>query len=249
LLPAAYFSMPVTSQISAGLGINAPFGLKTEYDSGWVGRFNAIKSDVKTINVNPSVAFKVNNTVSLGLGLNYQRLDAEFTNGVDASAALAQAIKTPGSPLAPFAPLLGAGALNGLEGSARIKGDDYAWGWNIGALFQVSPSMRIGASYRSALTYHVTGDISFSNPTIVAGGPISPVAAGILNGALASGILPNGSVKADIKLPDTAILSAYQKLSDQWEMMGDVLAQYLARRPRRGLHLQQSLEGQDRYRL
>ena len=60
--------MQLTPALSLGLGINAPFGLKTEYDSNWIGRFHAIKSEVRTINVNPSIAFKVNDQISLGAG-------------------------------------------------------------------------------------------------------------------------------------------------------------------------------------
>jgi len=59
-VPNLYFALPLTSSVSLGVGINAPFGLKTDYDAGWVGRFQALKSDLKTINVNPSIAWKLN---------------------------------------------------------------------------------------------------------------------------------------------------------------------------------------------
>ena len=39
-----------------GLGVNAPFGLKTDYDDGWIGRYQALKSQIKTINVNPALS-------------------------------------------------------------------------------------------------------------------------------------------------------------------------------------------------
>lgn len=61
-VPSAYFAMPVNDQISIGLGVGAPFGLKTQYDSDWIGRFRAIKSDIKTININPSISYQVNDT-------------------------------------------------------------------------------------------------------------------------------------------------------------------------------------------
>jgi long-chain fatty acid transport protein len=56
-LPALYFSAPIGDRWAVGLGVGAPFGLKTEYDDNWQGRFLGIESEVKTINVNPSVAF------------------------------------------------------------------------------------------------------------------------------------------------------------------------------------------------
>ena len=87
-VPNAYFAMPVNDQISIGLGLGAPFGLKTEYDPNWMGRFRAIKSDIKTININPSISYQASNTLSLGLGASAQKLDATFSNAFNSSGAL-----------------------------------------------------------------------------------------------------------------------------------------------------------------
>jgi len=167
--------------------VGAPFGLKTEYSPDWVGRFHAVKSEIKTVNINPSVAFKVNDVLSLGVGLNFQRIDADLTNMVT----------NPG--------------LAGSLARGRIKGDDTAWGWNIGALWQVSDSTRIGAAYRSKMDYKLEGSASFTG--LNAGGN---VVAGVLNGTR------GGKVTADVELPDTATLSVHQKISDRWTMMGDL---------------------------
>ncbi|SRR6266581_1763822 len=212
-LPNVYFALPVTERISFGLGIGAPFGLKTEYDSDWIGRFQGIKSDVKTLNLNPSLSLKLNDAVALGLGLDYQKLDAELTSAVNISGALCT------NPA--LAALCGTGSLSNLAGTAKVSGDDTAWGYNFGAIFQVSPNTRIGVSYRSAIKYHVTGNVSFARPTIVAGGLITPGTAALLNAGVAAAT-PDGPAKLDIKLPDILIVSAYQKLNDRWEMLGDL---------------------------
>jgi long-chain fatty acid transport protein len=81
-VPNTYVVLPM-GRLALGLGIGAPFGLKTEYESDWLGRYQAIKSDIKTVNVNPSVAFKVNDMISIGAGINYQKIDAELTNAVN----------------------------------------------------------------------------------------------------------------------------------------------------------------------
>jgi len=199
IVPATYLSVQLTPALSLGLGINAPFGLKTEYDSNWTGRFHAIKSEVKTININPSIAYKVNDQLSLGAGFSYQKVDAEFTSAVAYSTIVAA-----GSSNAILIP--------GLEGASKIEADDTGWGYNLGAIFQVSPTTRIGAAYRSKIKYNLSGDATFSRP----------VSANATANAIMAGALPNGPVKIDIELPDVATISAYQKLSDQWEMMGDV---------------------------
>lgn len=157
-VPNLYLSGRLTDNLSLGFGVSAPFGLATEYDSGWVGRAQTIKSEIRTVNFNPSVAYRINDKVSIGFGVNYQKIDAELTNSV-----------------------------------SRLKGDDSAWGWNAGALFTLSPAMRVGLSYRSSMKYTLEGTMNETIP-----------------------------VKADVELPDTAILSVWQQVSDRWEAMGDL---------------------------
>ena len=215
-VPAMYFAMPVNEQISVGLGVNAPFGLATEYDKGWTGRFRGLNSDVTTMNINPSISFKPNEEWAFGLGISAMKLDGTFSNNVNASGALCSALQNP-ALCAPGGPPP-AGALRNLEGWARIVGDDWGWGYNLGAMFQPSPSTRVGLSYRSAVDFKVTGDVKFWRPTVTT---LTPGQNAQLNAVLAAG-LRNGNVESDIKLPDTAILSAWQRLSDRWEMMGDI---------------------------
>ena len=82
-VPTAYLSWEIMrDQLWLGLGINSPFGLKTEYDSNWVGRFHAVESDLLTVNINPSIAFKVNEMFSVGGGVSAQYIDAELTRQV-----------------------------------------------------------------------------------------------------------------------------------------------------------------------
>src|SRR3989441_11009724 len=130
-VPNLYFAMDLAKDWKFGVGVSVPFGLKTEYDPTWMGRFQAIKSDIKTLNVNPSVSYKLDDKMSFGFGLNYQHIDAEFTNAINIGAA---------------------------EELAVIKAKDKSgWGFNLGAMFQLAPDTRLGVSYRSAIKYHLTG--------------------------------------------------------------------------------------------
>lgn len=142
-IPNAYFSMPIGDQWTIGVGLNAPFGLATEYDADWVGRFQGIKSEIMTMNVNPSVAYKVSDSVSLGFGLSYQTLDAELTNKVNGVAL--------GGPA-------------GSEFNGKLEGDDAGFGWNAGALFDVGEATRLGVSYRSVIDYTIEGSLSVTTP-------------------------------------------------------------------------------------
>ncbi len=172
-VPNFYFVMPLNEQVKFGLGVNAPFGLKTEYDKDWIGRFQGIKSELKTININPSLAFKVNDQLSLGFGVSAMWAQAELTSAVNLGAS---------------------------ERSSTVKGDDWGFGYNLGAIYQLTSDTRIGASYRSKVEQHLKGDVKFS---------------------VSDGITPNGDVKADVTLPESFSLSGFSKLNDSWDLMAD----------------------------
>jgi long-chain fatty acid transport protein len=220
-VPGAYLALPLGDRFSVGLGINAPFGLKLVYDDGWVGRFQALSSEIETLNVNPSVAMRVNNRLSIGVGFSYQRLQAELTNAVNYSAVVAQGVQQlVARGLLPAAAAPGIIAANaGLEGHARVRGDDDGWGFNVGVLFDASDSTRIGLSYRSAIDYKVGGTIAFTAPSTIP----NPVGAGIVAAASAAGApLSSGAVSVDLKVPDSALLSVEQQLGDKLTLLADV---------------------------
>jgi len=140
-VPNAYLTWQLAPQLWFGLGLSVPFGLKTEYDQRWVGRFQSQNSEIKTVDVNPSIAYKVNEVLSLGAGISYQRAEVK----VDRSAILV--------PPA--------------ESRAQIDIDDSQWGFNLGVLVNLSPGTRIGLTYRSAMDYELTGNIRFSNVPVL----------------------------------------------------------------------------------
>ena len=177
VVPNLYFAMPIGEGLHAGLGINVPFGLTTEYDENWSGRFQGIKSELATLNINPSVSYKVTDAVSIGGGVNYQRLDAELTN----------AVVLPGPA----------------EGRTKLEADGDGWGWNIGAIFQLTPMTRIGIAYRSEVEYELEGNV-----TTTFGGSVIGAA--------------SGPSRADITMPDSFSLSLAHAVSDRLQLLADV---------------------------
>jgi long-chain fatty acid transport protein len=185
LVPNLYFAMPVSPSVSLGLGVNAPFGLKTDYDANFMGRFYALKSEVKTYNINPSISYKFNDKVAIGGGVNYQHVTAELTNAVNYSG------------------IIGAGS--GLAGTSSLNGSDSAWGWNIGGMFQVTPDTRLGLTYRSAIGYKLSGTVGFSNrpAALAAALPDGGITAdlkvpGTVSAAVFSRVSPKVDVMADL---------------------------------------------------
>jgi long-chain fatty acid transport protein len=222
-VPNIYFAAPINRQWVFGIGVNAPFGLKTEYDSDWMGRYQGVKSEVKTINVNPAISWQATPNFAIGVGANWQRIDAEFTQKVNYSGAIAQAaqIAAAGGQIPPALVPTIIGATPGLDSNAKIDGDDSAWGWNIGVLWDLSPTTRVGASYRSEIKYDVRGNANFDNPTVTVPPALAPVV-GILTGAINTTQAYNSGISADIKLPAIVNVSFFSQINPQWDIMADV---------------------------
>lgn len=181
LVPNFYYKRDISETVKFGLGLGAPFGLKTEYDKDWIGRFQGIKSELKTVNINPALAFKVNDQLSLGFGLNAMWIQAELTSAVN---------------LVPF----------NTESTLKVKGDDWGFGYNLGAIYQVTPDTRFGLAFRSKVDQKLRGD-SDSPFTALDGNP---------------NLRLNGDVTAETTLPETLSLSGFTHLNDQWDLLGDV---------------------------
>jgi long-chain fatty acid transport protein len=219
LVPAAYFVLPVGDTLAFGIGVNAPFGLKLVYDDGWIGRFQALRSEITTLNFNPSVAWRIGERISIGAGIDYQRLDAELTNDVNYSAVIAQGVQQ--LVLAgQISPATGAAVIAAnvaQSGHARVRGDDDAWGFNIGAGFDLSDDTRLGLSYRSSIDYTVEGTIDFGAPA-----GRDPISSGIIAAASGPGApLSSGPVQVGLELPDIATLSLQHRFGEKFALLAD----------------------------
>ncbi len=138
LVPAAYGAFRVNDgPLWFGIGVSSPFGLKVVYDPNWFGRYDSIRSDLKTINIQPSVAYALSDRLSIGAGFDIQTIDAELTNALPNL-----------SPLLP-------------DGLLRLKGDDLSFGWNAGVLADLG-TVRVGAHYRSRIEHNLGGRLTIS---------------------------------------------------------------------------------------
>src|SRR5690606_8681804 len=79
-VPAAYFHMPVGEQAHFGVSLTAPFGFKTEYDRDWVGRYQAVTTDLKAIDLGVSASYDINPYLSFGGSVFVEHLTIELSN-------------------------------------------------------------------------------------------------------------------------------------------------------------------------
>ena len=207
VIPNFYYVRRLNDDLSFGLGVNAPFGLATDYEEGWEGRYHALRSEVLTININPALSWKVNQQLSVGAGLNVQYAEVpELSNALD-YAAICTATAASSNPTVAASAATCAGAPTTNDGKVELDGDDWSLGFNLGMLYEFSDATRVGLAYRSKIDHELEGTAAFTN---------TPSGLGNL------GIFVNDGVTADITLPETLSLSAYHQLDSRWAIMGDI---------------------------
>ncbi len=135
LVPNFYLVAPITDKVNFGLGVTVPYGLVTEYDDDWIGRFHALRSELKLYNINPTVTWAVNDQFALAAGFNAIYSEGEFTQAI--------------TPLVP-------------DARAVIEGDGWSYGYNMGTIVRPSDTTTIGASFRSKTSLSLAGDATFS---------------------------------------------------------------------------------------
>lgn len=133
LVPAGYAMWSLNPDLKLGIGINAPFGLKTEYSQTWAGRYHAVESAMQSINVNPAIAYRINEVFSVGAGVQIQYIDVTLSNMVN---------------------------FGGPDLLAEITANDWGFGATFGLLAELSDGTRLGLGYRSQVKHNLKGDLT-----------------------------------------------------------------------------------------
>lgn len=193
-VPAFYFLHSFSPDLKAGLAMTVPFGLSTIYPENWVGRYFGIRSAIQTTDLNPNVAYRVNNWISVGAGMSAQYLNADLTQAIDQNALA-------GAPPSPFGPLP--------DARLRVHGSDWGWGYNAGVLLEPMQGTNIGLTYRSRIRHTVEGSADFT-------GIVGPIA------AVGGPFVRSSSASATIVTPDSADLSITQNITDQFHVAMDL---------------------------
>lgn len=131
-VPMGYYVKPLDDKWAAGVGVYVPFGMITDYENGFQGRFFGDYSEVRVITVQPTVSYRFNDKLSIGFGPTFNRIDGELQSAT----------------------------LNG--GRVKVKGDDTAMGFNAGVLYEITPETRMGVTYHSKVEFELEGDTQLS---------------------------------------------------------------------------------------
>ncbi len=129
-IPNFFFTRQMNDSMWFGLGLTVPYGLATEYSRTWSNTARGMNAEIKVFDLNPNVAWKVSDKLSIGAGISLQYADAQYETGVMGGAAY-----------------------------GRLDVDSFAWGANVGVMWSPTETLRFGLSYRSQVNHHADGDL------------------------------------------------------------------------------------------
>ncbi|MQM30113.1 MAG: aromatic hydrocarbon degradation protein [Candidatus Accumulibacter phosphatis] len=181
-----FLSYSVSPDLKLGFALTGNFGAALSYDNDWVGRYYVQQTTLLGVSFLPSIAYKVTDKLSLGASVN--AMYGKYTNQVAINN------KAPGL------------------GDGRLKLDDNTWGWglNLGLLYEIDPSTRLGLTWNSQVDLDFKGPAKFSN----------------LGPGLSTLLRNRGGLDADIKVgidvPQQAMASVFTQLNDRWALLGSL---------------------------
>jgi long-chain fatty acid transport protein len=137
LLPNGYVGYGMENGLAFGLGVFVPYGLGTEWPAGWVGRTEAMKSDIQTIMINPTVAYRVSDQFMIGGGVTWTTSTVKLSYDIQTGATS--------------------------YGSVALEADGNAFSFDLGAIYKPIPKFSIGVAYRHTTDLDLEGTAVFSN--------------------------------------------------------------------------------------
>ena len=203
LIPNFYAVHELTERLVLGLGINAPYGVHSSYQPGWQGRYQALDSEIRTVNINPSLAVRITDEFSVGAGFSVQYLDTKLTNAIDFGSVC---LGTLGPSVCVSQGLLPQQA----DGQVKLQGDSVGAGYNLGVLYAPGADTRIGVSYRSRIHHDIAGDADYAVPSAAL-----PLTRG--------GRFVDTRMHTPVDLPDTVSFGLYHRFHPRWAVAADAL--------------------------
>ncbi|OOE93594.1 outer membrane protein transport protein [Salinivibrio sp. AR640] len=190
VIPNFYFSHQLDDRFTAGIALATNFGMETDLGNDFTGTQFGNEAAVTTFEINPNLAWKATDQLRIGAGIRY----------VLGEGSIGAKTNTDGSMVTKQ------GKLPVNEGTTLkyMEGDDRAWGWQLGAVYDINDKHRIGVNYRSEVNLTLDGHAEGLTYNINPNGSGSPFSNTHYAGSM------------DLTLPATAELSSLHQLTEQW---------------------------------
>jgi len=144
--PNAYVTHQINDKVWAGIGVFSRYGLGVDYPDAWNGRYDVREITIQSLDINPSVAYKVTDDLSLAVGLRAEWFDLDLKSAIPTGTPFVD-------PDLDF----------------EMKGDSWGIGYNLGAFYKVSESVNLGLSYDSEIKQDIDGTYTTSHPLLSGG--------------------------------------------------------------------------------
>jgi long-chain fatty acid transport protein len=172
-LAGSHWVASATDDLKFGMSVFSVSGAALDPKNTWSGRYQLQEIELLTLTANPSVAYRITDELSVSAGFMAMYADIDY--------------KLAAPP--------------GGGGKVEVDGDDWAYGWNLGALLEISPQTRIGAIYVSQVEPDFSGDLQVKTR-------------GGKNFSTASNL--------QFTFPQLIRVGGYHELNDQWAILGTV---------------------------
>jgi long-chain fatty acid transport protein len=153
-IPNLYGVTDLGQDLKGGIAVTTPFGLPVKYPSNWDGRYLAIEASAISVDINPNLAYRINDKLSVGGGVSAQYIALTFSTAVNQAPL--------GTPY---------------DAIQRFKGHNWGVGYNFGVLYKPIEGTKVGLTYRSKIDHKLAGDQDFANVGPALAGP-----AGLVSG-------------------------------------------------------------------
>jgi len=192
--PNAYAVVPLGGNLTFGVGLMTPYGLRTDWDNPWIGRASSRDANIKVVSVEPALAWQSSSGVfAVGGGVEYRRGRVILTSNV--------LEKNPFN-----------GRISDVAGNFLSSSWKSGTTWNAGVLFKPG-TWRIGAAYRGDMDLKFDGDLTVTQiPTGVAA----------FDALVKAGLPPNQGVKTTIPFPAVASIGIATTAIPNWDFELDV---------------------------
>ncbi|MEB4674916.1 long-chain fatty acid transporter FadL [Enterobacteriaceae bacterium G50] len=203
-VPNVHFVMPINDQFGWGASVTSNYGLATEFNDTYAAGAYGGTTDLETMNLNLSGAYRLSPQWSFGAGFNavYARAKIDRYAG-----DLGQIVA--GSGALPPALAGQVGQIPANTKIAHLKGDEWGFGWNAGILFELDKNNRYGFTYRSEVKIDFDGDYKSDLPSAY-----NQILGNFGLPAGTNGSTTNGSLT--LNLPEMWEISGYNRVAPQW---------------------------------
>ena len=219
LVPFVFYSDKVSEQLSWGIGFYVPFGLSSDYDDDFVGRYFADETAVQVLSLQPAIGYKLNEQWSVGAGISINRAEGTLSKFKDHSGLCELGEATTNA-------MFGMPVYNDAYCNSHyeVEGDDIAFGYTLGIHGEPVKGTRVALTWHSAVRYTLKGDSVITNTPItganVAGNPNFAVVApdrpaiDLRTGKLAANNRLVESSQLALTTPASAAFSLDQQLTE-----------------------------------